>query len=153
MAQSALRGDTLFTQRWSHGALHDYLPGLNSHVIMTYDGAARDIHLQREGQRLSAKTAPGTITLIPDGQDGRWDIGGKSEVSHVYLPDVRLREFAEQLTGSKPIELIGRVGFEDQSAARILELLSREAVVNDPASRYFPNRSLICCACNSDPLR
>lgn len=23
-----LQGDTLLTQRWKHGALHDYLPGL-----------------------------------------------------------------------------------------------------------------------------
>jgi AraC family transcriptional regulator len=38
--------------------------------------------------------------------------------------------------------LLGRVGFEDTSAARILELLSREAGASDPSSRLFVEQAI-----------
>jgi AraC family transcriptional regulator len=141
-----LKNATRLTSRWSHGALHDSLPGLSSHVVMTYYGADQEIAWRTEGRRLSARTRTGTITLIPEGQDGRWDIAGPIEVSHVYLPDERIQMCAEALLGSRRVELIGRVGFEDPAAARILELLSREAQAEAPASRLFMEQAvdLLC---------
>lgn len=146
LAGEDLKGATRLTTRWSHGALHDALPGLSSHVVMTYYGQARDITWRSEGRRFSSRTRSGTITLIPEGHDGHWDIDGSIEVSHVYLPDQRLQAAAEQLAGGKRVELVGRVGFDDPSAARILELLSREAAARDPSSRLFVEQAvdLLC---------
>lgn len=138
----SLRGDTLLTQRWKHGALHGYLRGLNSNIIVTYYGSPRDMRLEHGGKRHIGRTTPGTITLIPDGQDGKWDIDGEIEVSHVYLPEQRLRDCSEQLMGGKPFELLARVGFDDPSAARILEILSREAATPDPASSLFAEQAI-----------
>jgi AraC family transcriptional regulator len=137
-----LRSETRLTSRWSHGALHDSLPGLSSHVVMTYYGADQEISWRCGGMRQASRTRPGTITLIPEGHDGRWDIAGPIEVSHVYLPQERLQAGADLLTGGKRVELIGRVGFEDPSAARILELLSREARLDDPSSRLFVEQAI-----------
>ena len=87
-------------------------------------------------------TRPGTITVIPSGSDGRWDISGPLEVSHVYLPEARLRQCVEAMTGGKNFELLGRVGFDDPSAGRILELLSREASNPDPSSTLFIEQAI-----------
>ena len=146
LAGSPLRGQTLLTNRWGHGALHDTLAGLSSHVVMTYYGLDHDIVWRTDGQRISSRTRSGTITLIPEGHDGRWDIAGPIEVSHVYLPDDRIQACADQLAGGKRVELLGRVGFEDPAAARVMELLSREAGMDDPSSRLFVEQAvdLLC---------
>lgn len=137
-----LRGETLLTNRWGHGPLHDTLAGMPSHVVMTYYGRDQDIVWRTEGKRLTSRTRSGTITVIPEGQDGRWDIAGPIEVSHVYLPDDRLQAAAEQLAGGRRIALLGRVGFEDPAAARIMELLSRDAGAGDPSSRLFVEHAI-----------
>lgn len=130
------------TSRWCHGALHDTLVGLPEHVVMTYYGVERNIVWRTDGKRMVSRTRGSSITLIPEGHEGRWDIDGSIEVSHVYLPDHRLQAAAAQLTGGDRVELVGRVGFEDPCAARILELLGREAPRNDPASRLFVEQAI-----------
>jgi AraC family transcriptional regulator len=142
VAGEPLQGETLLTNRWGHGALHDTLAGMSTHVVMTYYGLDQDIVWRTDGRRLASRTRSGTITLIPEGHDGRWDIAGPIEVSHVYLPDVRLQAAANQLAGGKRIELLGRVGFQDPAAARIMELLSREAGAGDPSSRLFVEQAI-----------
>lgn len=142
LAEEVLRGDTRLTQRWSHGTLHDFLPAMSGHVIMTYYGAAQEITWRQGQQRFAGRTAPGTITLIPDGHEGRWDIAGPIEVSHVYLTKERLAASAELLTEGKSMELVGRVGFEDPTTARVMEMLSREAAQGDPASRLFVEQAI-----------
>jgi AraC family transcriptional regulator len=137
-----LKGDTRLTGRWGHGALHDSLPGLSHHVIMTYYGVDRDIVWRTDGRRIASRTRVGTITLIPEGHDGRWDISGPIEVSHVYLPAQRLVASADELNIERPVELIGRVGFEDMTTARILEMLSREAQAPDPGARLFVEQAI-----------
>jgi AraC family transcriptional regulator len=138
---------TLLTQRWSHGELHDSLPALDTHVVMTYYGSAqREIVWQTEGRRVAGRTRAGTITLIPDGHDGRWDIAGSLEVSHVYLPDARLQAAAAELAPGKHVELLGRLTFEDRTAARLLEILGAENSLADPAGRLFVEQAvdLLC---------
>jgi AraC family transcriptional regulator len=141
-----LRGDTRLTQRWSHGALHDHLPGMVGHVVMTYYGVAQEIAWRSGSARLTSRTRPGSITLIPEGHDGNWNIGGPLEVSHIYLTEQRLQNCAELLAGGRPFELLDRVGFDDPAAAHILEMLSQSSVTNDPASRLFVEQAvdLLC---------
>lgn len=142
LTDTPLRGETHLTQRWRHGALHDYLPGLQSHVLVTYYANPRSISFQTDRQRHLSQTRPGTITIIPAGVGGRWDIHGAIEVSHVYLSPERLQDSARQLTGGKAFELLDRVGFEDPSAARILEMLSREAGLSDPSATLFVEQAI-----------
>lgn len=121
-----LRGETRFTHRWVHGELHDQLPPMIGHVVMTYYGAAREVGWRDGSERLSTRARVGSITLIPQGHEGRWDIGGPLEVSHVYLSEERLRSSAEVIADGRPFELIHRVAFDDPAAARILTLLGEE---------------------------
>ncbi len=142
----ALRGDTRLTQRWVHGGLHHYLPAMTGHAIMTYYGAAQEISWSRGPTRLASLTRPGSITLIPEGHDGRWDIARSLEVSHVYLSEHRLQNCAELLGRGQRIELLDRVGFDDPAAARIMEILSQPSVTADTASRLFVEQAvdLLC---------
>lgn len=142
LADEVLRGDTRLTRRWHHGALHDYLVGMRGHVIMTFYGAAQEITWRRGATRLTSRTRPGSITVIPDGHDGRWDIGGPLEVSHVYLTEQRLQHCADVLAGGRRIELIDRAGFDDAATGHILEMLSQPMVTNDPASRLFVEQAI-----------
>jgi len=142
----ALRGETQLTRRWSHGALHDGLPGLSKHVIMAHYGAGREISLRSGYTRLSSRTRPNTIVIIPQGHDGRWDISGSVEVSQVYLSDQRLRASASELTDGRAVELLDRVCFEDRIAACILGMLSDEVALNAPSGRLFLEQTvdLLC---------
>jgi len=142
IVDEVLRGDTRLTRRWGHGALHDHLEGLSGHVVMTYYGAAQDITWRNSDVRLNSRTRPGSITVIPDGHDGHWDIAGPIEVSHVYLTDARLQACSDVLAQGRKIELVGRVGFDDPTASRVLEMLSQEALVGDPASRLFVEQAI-----------
>lgn len=142
MAEQVLRGDTRLTGRWGHGDVHDHLPGMSGHVIMAYYGAAQDIQWRSGGLRRTSRTRSDSITLIPEGHEGRWDIAGSIEVSHVYLTNQRLQSCADLLAHGQSVELIDRVGFEDPSASRIMQLLSMEAERNDSASGLFVEQAI-----------
>lgn len=146
VVEDALRGGARLTGPWGHGALHDYLPGMAGHVIITYYGEPQDIVWRTDGERLAGATRNGTITVIPEGHDGRWDIAGPIGVSHVFLPRERLIACAEQLAGGNTVELLSRVGFEDPVAARIMEMLGRDAAFADPSARLFVEQAtdLLC---------
>ena len=115
----------------------------------SYYGDEQEIVCRNGSQRLASRTLAGTITLIPHGHDGRWDIAGPIEMSHVYLSDKRLQSCVDLLAGGKRLELLDRVGFEDPAAARILELLSHEAASSAPSSRRSSSRRSIFSAPNS----
>jgi AraC family transcriptional regulator len=142
LAPAVLRGDTRLTQRWAHGALHAYHPGMSSHVVITYYSAPQHIDWRAGQARLASRTQPGSITLIPEGHDGHWNLAGSIEVSHVYLTNQRLQSCADLIAGGESIELIDRVGFEDPKAARILELLSHEAALGEQSSRLFLEQAI-----------
>jgi AraC family transcriptional regulator len=138
-----LRAETRVTERWAHGALHSHLAPMPGHVVMTYYGEDQDIVWRAGGRRLASRTRSGTITLIPDGHEGRWDIAGPIEVSHAYLGAARLQACADLLANGRRVELIGRVGFADPTAARLLELLGREAAAaGEPAASLFLEQAI-----------
>ena len=142
LAEQVMQGDTRMTRRWRHGALHDHLPGMSGHVVMTYYGDAQNIAWRDGGRKIVSRTKPGSITLIPHGHDGHWDIGGPIEVSHVYLSDERLQTCADLISRGKRVEPTDRVGFEEPIASRLMELLSREADAADPSSRLFVEQAI-----------
>jgi AraC family transcriptional regulator len=142
LAPTILRDDSRLTRRWRHGALHDSLPAMSDHIVMTYYSQPKRITWRAGGKRFAGATSPGTVTLIPAGVEGRWDIAGGIDVSHVYLTKERLQSCADVLTDGRSVELLGRVGFQDPTTARILELLAREATVADPSSRLFIEQAI-----------
>jgi AraC family transcriptional regulator len=142
LSPQVLRGDTRLTQRWAHGGLHNHLKCMSGHVVMTYYGTAQHIDWRPGLTRLESRTQPGSITVIPEGHDGHWNIAGPIEVSHVYLTEKRLQSCSDLVAGGKRIELVDRLGFEDPVAARILELLSHEAARGDPSSRLFVEQAI-----------
>ncbi|MEE2690621.1 MAG: AraC family transcriptional regulator [Pseudomonadota bacterium] len=142
VSSEVLRGETRFTRRWLHGGLHEYQRPMAAHVLVAYYGDDREMAVRVGKQRFAGKTRPGTFTIIPFGRDGQWDYEGPLEVSHVYLPDSRLQACADQLAGGRPVELLDRVGFADPAAARIMQMLSEEAVAPDPSSRLFVEQAI-----------
>lgn len=136
-----LKDATRLTSPWTHGELHDHLSPMEGHVIITYYGDAQDIVWRRGNERLSGTTRSGTVTIIPEGHEGRWDIAGPIDVSHVFLSSERLAQSAELLLGSSTVELVPRVGFADPISARIMEMLGREAATLDASSRLFAEQA------------
>jgi AraC family transcriptional regulator len=134
---------TQLTRRWVHGELHDNLPGLSTHLLVAHYGPnVNDAVWWTDGKRLGARKQAGTITLVPAGQDGRWDVFGRIEVSQIYLPDARLQAAAEPLTNGRKVELLGRAAIADSAASRIMELLSGEDVASDASSRLFVEQAI-----------
>ncbi|MGU3497167.1 helix-turn-helix domain-containing protein [Xanthobacteraceae bacterium A53D] len=145
-ADHDLRGGTRLTRPWTHGPLHATLPGLDTHVIMTYYGTAHQATWRQGSKRVESRTRRGSVTLIPEGEDGRWDVEGPIEVSHVYLPDWRLQSAAEAMAVPYRVELIGRNCFEDPTSAQIMEILGKEAMASDAGASLFVEQAvdLLC---------
>jgi AraC family transcriptional regulator len=118
---------TRLTPAWTCDAFRGYAPGMNDHVISAYHRREHRCSWSVGDQRMAATLRPGTLTVIPATYDGQWAMEAPLEISHVYLSDERLKFCAESFERTKPVELVGRLGFEDPSAARVLELLSKEA--------------------------
>ncbi|MCD9087012.1 AraC family transcriptional regulator [Stenotrophomonas sp. SY1] len=137
VSEAELKDATRLTRPWGHGALHSHLGPMDGHVIITYYGEPQQIVWRTGGERLISTTQNGSITIIPQGHDGDWDIAGDIGVSHVFLSDQRLRESAERIGSSNALELLPRVGAADPVASRVMEMLGREADVADPSSRLF----------------
>jgi AraC family transcriptional regulator len=146
VVDGSLRDATTLTGQWGHGELHDTLDGMEGHVIITYYGQPQDIVWRLEGRRLAATTRSGSITVIPEAHDGRWDIAGPIGVSHVFLPNARLQACADQIAGGRTVDLLPRVGFDDPMASRIMEMLGREPLTADPSARLFVEQAvdLLC---------
>ena len=56
-----LRGDTRLTRRWTHGAIHDPLPGMRGHVVMTYYGGTNAISWRSGAARVTSRTRPSSV--------------------------------------------------------------------------------------------
>ncbi len=115
---------------------------MKGHVVMTFYGAPRAVSWRSGAARQSTRTRPGSITLIPEGHDGHWDIEGSLDVSHVYLTEQRMQHCADVLAAGQRIELLDRVNFDDNATAHILGMLSQSAVTGDPASRLFVEQAI-----------
>lgn len=138
-----LRGDTLLTGRWQHGPVHDTLAALPAHVIVAHHGGDGEMSLRAPGGvNIRARSRVGTMVIIPKGQDGRWDISGNSDVSHVYLTHERLASTVEELTSGRDFDLLHRVAFEDPTVVHLITMLSNEAMAAEPSSRLFVEQAL-----------
>ena len=146
VSKEALKDGVRLTGRWLHGAIHDRTAAMADHVVMTYYGAPQTIEWREGGKRLQSLTRPGSVTIIPKGHEARWDVGGAIEVSHVYLPDARLRACADALGLPHGVVLKDRVGFEDPVGSRLLEILAWEALGEGEPSRLFTEQAvdLLC---------
>jgi AraC family transcriptional regulator len=139
----ALPSGTRLTRPWRHGELHHKLPVMNSHVVITYyGGSAPEAVWHNNKGRLVSRVRPGTVSIIPSGYDGRWDISGELEISQVYLTDERLQSAAAPLTDGKRAELVGRALFDDPVAGRVMAILSQEETSAGPHSRLFLDQAL-----------
>jgi AraC family transcriptional regulator len=139
-----LRGDTRLTQRWAHGGLnHDYMRGIAGHIAVGCYRGNHPISWRIEKKRLGSRTSPcSAFTLIPEGHDGYWEIGGPVVVSHVYLTQERLQACADSVAGGKRVEMLARVAFEDPTTASLLEILSRESVQESASARLFVEQAI-----------
>jgi AraC family transcriptional regulator len=138
-----LRGDTRLTQRWGHGGLKcDYMRGIAGHIAVGCHKGDHPISWRIENKRFASRTSRTAFTLIPEGHDGHWDIGGPVEVSHVYLTQQRLQACADVVAGGKRAEILVRVGFEDPTSASLLEILSRESVQQSLSARLFVEQAI-----------
>jgi AraC family transcriptional regulator len=140
-----LKDKTRRTGRFRRGEVHDSLDGLSGHVLITYYGQSCRVVWRTNGRPIAARTRRGAISLIPEGHYGHWDVEAPIEVSHVYLSDQRLQAVAEQVAGGRRVELMGRLAFEDPTASRIMELLSREAAYGDLSSLFVEQAVDLLC--------
>lgn len=138
-----LRGDTRLTQRWAHGGLnYDYMRGITGHIAVGCHRGDHPISWRIGSKRLHSRTSRTAFTLIPEGHDGYWEIGGPVVVSHVYLTQQRLQACADVVGGGSRVEILARVAFEDATAAGLLEILSRESVQESASARLFVEQAI-----------
>ncbi len=138
-----LRADIRLTRRWAHGGLrYDYMHGIAGNIAVACHSGEHPINWQVEKRRYASRTSRRAFTLIPDGHDGHWDIGGPVVVSHAYLTQERLQTCADAIAGGRRVQLLVRVAFEDPSTASLLEILSREATQGGPSTGLFMEQTI-----------
>jgi AraC family transcriptional regulator len=116
---------------------------MSGHIAVACHSGEHEIAWRVENKPIASRTSRRAFTLIPEGYDGHWEIGGPVVVSHVYLTQDRVQACADALVGDgNRVELLPRVGFEDRSAAGILDILSREAAHDSPPSRLFVEQAI-----------
>ena len=142
LAPNALLCGTQLTRRWMRDGFSGYAPGMTGCLIGTYYGRPQHCAWTMEGRHLSGRLRPGTVTVIADGHDGRWELAGPVLVSHVYLSNERLLNCAGLLTDSKCPEILDRVGFDDAVAASILSVLSDDETRNDHGAQLLVDRAV-----------
>jgi AraC family transcriptional regulator len=143
LTDQTLRADTRLTKRWAHGGLrYDYMRGIAGHIAVACHSGEHPISWRIENQRYASRTSQRAFTLIPEGHDGHWDIGGPVTVSHVYLTQERLQSCADAIADGQRVQILVRVAFEDPTTASLLEILSREAVQDSPAARLFTEQAI-----------
>ncbi len=142
LVPEVLRGDTRLTERWVHGPLDGYMHGMKGHVVVGCPQGEEEISWRIEKRRFASRTRRTAFTLMPEGRDGYWHIGGRVVVSHVYLTQHHLQSCADTLAGGKSVELQVRVAFEDSSVAGLLEILSHEAARNSASARLFVEQAI-----------
>ena len=118
--------DGVVAQRWRHGALHDVTAPMAEHVFMTYFGTARRIERWSDGRRVLSSTRPGSVTLIPAGQEASWDINGSLDALHLYVSPSRLVTLAEESDLPVPHDLLDRTGFADPVGGHLLSFIAEE---------------------------
>jgi AraC family transcriptional regulator len=134
--------DTLITTPWLHNEMHEHVPALPAHAIVSYFGKPTPRDWRVEGRTISGIGRSGTIGIVPAHWDGHWNIGGEGSVSYVFLSEARFNRFAQPYIRSQRAEVVPRVGEEDPIGAHILQALSYEAAYPDRSGRLFIEQAL-----------
>lgn len=142
LSPKAMPDGVRITQRWRHGPLKGHMPALSDHLIMTFHSAPRPMRWRSGTMRIASRAQIGSISIIPQGRDGHWDIDGPIETSQIYLSDDRLQSCADVVARGKAVELIDRTGFADPVAARIMRMLSGEQMPDDAYSQLFFDQAI-----------
>lgn len=142
LVPTVMRGDTRLTQRWVHGGLYNYMRGMAGVVAVGCHSGEEAISWRVERKQFSSRTQRRAFTLIPEGYDGHWEIGGRVVVSHVYLTQKHLQACADEVAGGKTAEMLVRVAFEDPTTANLLEILSDEAARDSASARLFVEQAI-----------
>ncbi|ARQ02809.1 hypothetical protein CAK95_07225 [Pseudorhodoplanes sinuspersici] len=142
LAPDSMPDGVRLTRRWRHEAMKGALPALSDHVLATYYSAPRDLHWRSGENRIVARAQIDSISIIPQDHDGRWDIAGPIEVSHIFLTDARLQSCADGIANGKEVRLIDRAGFADPVAAGLMRMLSRESSPDIQSSRLFLDHAI-----------
>jgi AraC family transcriptional regulator len=132
-----LRGGTRITGRWRNPPFEAYVPPLNDHCIVCHVGGVSPGRVKVQGKLSRAVMSPGTISLVPRGQDSWRQSTGVMEVTNVYLGPERLQTCADQIAHGQSPELIDRMGFEDPKLFAIMGLIADEADGLGDMSRLF----------------
>jgi len=138
--------DAVITTPWPHNEMHEAIPSLPAHAIVTYHGRPTPRSWHVEGRTISGIGRGGTIGIVPAGWDGRWDIGGDGAVAYVFLSRARFDKAVSPLLRGKRIDLRPRVAEPDTVGANLMQALISEAAEPDAASRLFFDQAvdLLC---------
>jgi len=134
--------DTLITTPWLHNEMHETIPALPVHAIVTYFGNPTPRSWRVDGRTYGGIGRPGAIGIVPAGWEGQWDIGGSGSVAYIFLAPSRLRMFAAPLVRSRQVDIMPRVAEPDPVGANIVQALIYEAAHPDSSARLFFEQAL-----------
>jgi AraC family transcriptional regulator len=137
-----LTGDTRLTGRWRNPPFDGYVPALKEHCLVRHVAGHSSSWVKIGAKSSTAAMVPGTISLVPKGQDSWRRSSRPMDVSNVYLGDECLRSCADQVARGQRVELIDRVGVADPKLFAIMTLIGDEAVSTAPTSRLFVDHLL-----------
>ena len=140
VAAWSLRYATCMTSRWIHGPVCGHVPPMSGNVIAVVFDANTPVYRTMRGERREGCASHGTITVVPEGEEGHWEIPGNVDGIQMIVSQGHLAGLAE-LAGRRRRDgiLRPRLTEKDSSLFRLFEELSAQANVDRPDRELVVN--------------
>lgn len=114
---------------------------MQEHVLSATHSGSGSACSVVDGRTTVAEVRPGTLTFLPQGQEGEYRCGA-TETSNIYLGTDRLQSCADQLAEGRSFELMDRIQFDDERTFSVMKLMADEADSSGLHSRIFLEHAL-----------
>ena len=142
VAKWSTRHATCITPRWTHGPVHAYVPPMSGHLIAVVFEA--DCVMQwRQGSCVRQGIAmPGSVTIVPEGEDGYWDIPRPIDGMQLVISGGHLDALARAVAPDRSLRLTPEVAVNDPTLFRLMRMLERQLADADTAHPLLVEQSL-----------
>lgn len=112
------------------------IPGSRDHTLVFNLGGSLNVRRFYDGKLSGVVNRLRTTTIVPAFRSSEWDIGGESDVLHIYIDDSTLRSIAEEGfgTGMKDVEILDTMSADDEVISALAPLIMQEMTSGGPAS-------------------
>jgi len=133
---------TCVTSRWTHGPVHAYMPPMSGNVVAMVFEAQCAISWRRGNYVFHANARPGSLTIIPEGDEGQWDVAQSIDGMQLVISNDHLKALTSVIAPSPRIRLQLDVGSMDLTLFQLAKMLEVQLSTGEAVNQYLVDQSL-----------